>query len=100
MAAVRRSKEEWKTLLSDMDASPLTQKQWCFVNNVNYNTMREMKRKLSVGTPVVKTMLEDNSAKDWLKLERRTPRATNKEKNPDRLEIRFNSMRVTIEVLL
>jgi hypothetical protein len=33
-------------LIEDMAASGLAQKAWCAVNNINYNTMREMKSRI------------------------------------------------------
>jgi hypothetical protein len=42
----RRTREDWKILIEDIAASGLTQKTWCAANNINYNTMREMKSKI------------------------------------------------------
>ena len=100
MSTARRTREEWRELLGDMDASGLTQQQWCVANGINYNTMREMKSRLAknenanAGRPIA----ESNTG--WLRLEGTQPGPSKGKASPDSLEIRFGGVTVTMQVSL
>ncbi|MCL1848036.1 MAG: hypothetical protein FWF91_08790 [Coriobacteriia bacterium] len=47
MASKRRSIKQWQTLISEMESSGLTQKQWCAENNMNYHTFKEARSRIA-----------------------------------------------------
>jgi len=73
MDATRRTREEWRTLLSDMESSGQTQQQWCLSNNINYSTMREMRYRIAKEGSLVKAAAEPADKgtvppMDWIKI--------------------------------
>ena len=46
MSVKKRSMNEWRELITQYEASGLTQEEWCAANGVNLHTMRDRARRL------------------------------------------------------
>ena len=69
----RRTREEWIALINEMNASNLTQTEWCKSHNISYGTMRSMKKKIDSGTkrtiaPKKSTRKTSDSAPQFVQL--------------------------------
>jgi len=95
MATIRRTREEWISLLKDMDASGMTQLEWCEANGINYDTMKEIRSRVAKGLP--KTKKDPISKKaGWIKLAEKYPEDHKSSIQENTLEIRFGSVTITV----